>query len=49
MTSLALVEHQVTDPEEQRRRLAGNLCRCTGYAKVVQAVEEADHGGRSDD
>ena len=26
-----------------REALAGNLCRCTGYAKVVAAVERAAH------
>ncbi|OGP62604.1 MAG: (2Fe-2S)-binding protein [Deltaproteobacteria bacterium RBG_13_53_10] len=29
--------HHPTE-EEVRRGLAGNLCRCTGYAKIVQAV-----------
>jgi aerobic carbon-monoxide dehydrogenase small subunit len=24
-----------------REALAGNICRCTGYAKIVQAVQEA--------
>ena len=27
--------------EEIRNGLSGNLCRCTGYAKIVDAVEEA--------
>jgi aerobic carbon-monoxide dehydrogenase small subunit len=27
--------------EEIRRHLAGNLCRCTGYVKIINAVEEA--------
>ena len=31
------------DPDEAaiRRALSGNLCRCTGYAKIVKAVQAA--------
>ena len=27
--------------EEIRRGLHGNICRCTGYVKIVEAVESA--------
>ncbi|MDR1796330.1 MAG: (2Fe-2S)-binding protein [Clostridiales Family XIII bacterium] len=34
-------------PEEIRRALSGNLCRCTGYAKIFKAVRMAagEEGG----
>ena len=42
LTSIALLER---DPRpsrpEIRRALSGNLCRCTGYVKIVDAVERA--------
>jgi 2-furoyl-CoA dehydrogenase 2Fe-2S iron sulfur subunit len=28
--------------EEIRDALAGNLCRCTGYVQIVEAIEEAN-------
>ncbi len=42
MTAKALIENKnpVTE-EEIREALAGNLCRCTGYEKILQAVEWA--------
>ncbi len=38
----ALLEHNPKPNEEQVRHwLAGNLCRCTGYDKIVRAVLDA--------
>lgn len=36
-----LEENPRPSGEEVRRALAGNLCRCTGYAKIVEAVQAA--------
>ncbi|MBT3604566.1 MAG: (2Fe-2S)-binding protein, partial [Candidatus Latescibacteria bacterium] len=38
----ALLEKE-PNPSEERIRLylAGNLCRCTGYDKIVRAVQDA--------
>jgi len=33
--------------EEIREGLSGNLCRCTGYAQIVEAVAEAARRGTS--
>jgi carbon-monoxide dehydrogenase small subunit len=31
--------------EEIKNALAGNFCRCTGYAKILDAVRAAADGG----
>jgi carbon-monoxide dehydrogenase small subunit len=38
-----LAEHPAPSAEEIKRALEGNLCRCTGYRKIVEAVEAAAH------
>lgn len=42
MAATALLESNASPTfEEIRNGLAGNLCRCTGYTKIFQAVELA--------
>jgi aerobic carbon-monoxide dehydrogenase small subunit len=36
-----LSRHPEPDRNQIRRALSGNLCRCTGYEKIVDAVEAA--------
>jgi carbon-monoxide dehydrogenase small subunit len=38
-----LEENQKPSEEEIREALAGNLCRCTGYQHIVEAVKLASH------
>ena len=42
MTATALLQRNPRPSEEQiRKGLEGNLCRCTGYANIVKAVQSA--------
>ncbi|HWN55079.1 MAG TPA: 2Fe-2S iron-sulfur cluster-binding protein, partial [Methylomirabilota bacterium] len=36
-----LAEHPTPTRDDVRIALAGNLCRCTGYTKILDAVELA--------
>ena len=42
-----LVENPKPNREEIRDALSGNLCRCTGYQKIVDAIEYVS-GGRNE-
>jgi len=50
MAAKALLdENQHPTMDEIRRGMSGNLCRCTGYVKIAEAVEaaaEMRHSGR---
>jgi carbon-monoxide dehydrogenase small subunit len=42
MMSKALLDENRNPTEDDiRYALSGNLCRCTGYAKIIQAVQDA--------
>jgi carbon-monoxide dehydrogenase small subunit len=40
LTAVALLEQNPHPTEaEIRRAISGNLCRCTGYLKIIQAIQ----------
>jgi len=49
LSTKALLDHNPSPSEEEiREALAGNLCRCTGYVKIVEAVKIAAEKMRGD-
>jgi aerobic-type carbon monoxide dehydrogenase small subunit (CoxS/CutS family) len=46
MTAVALLREAPSPTEAQvREAISGNICRCTGYAPIVQAILQARRGG----
>lgn len=42
MSAVALLRKTPRPNEEETRRgISGNLCRCTGYVKIIKAIEDA--------
>jgi carbon-monoxide dehydrogenase small subunit len=46
LSAVALLEQNPRPTEEDiRRAISGNLCRCTGYLKIVRAIQAAAKTG----
>ena len=44
ITAVALLNENPNPSEDEiRHYMQGNLCRCTGYGKIVQAIQKAAH------
>ena len=44
LTAVALLNENPNPSEDEiRHYMQGNLCRCTGYGKIVQAIQKAAH------
>jgi len=44
-----LAENPDPSEAEVRRSISGNLCRCTGYSKIVEAIMKVPKGGKGSD
>ncbi len=46
ISAKALLDENPSPTEEEiKRGISGNLCRCTGYTKIVSAIQKASEGG----
>ncbi|GAH86965.1 unnamed protein product, partial [marine sediment metagenome] len=42
MSAKALLDEKPTPTEDEiKRGIAGNLCRCTGYTKIIESIKAA--------
>lgn len=45
LSAKALLDFNPTPTEEEiRRALSGNLCRCTGYVQIIEAIQSLQEG-----
>ncbi len=48
LSSFSLLERNPDPGEDEiRRAISGNLCRCTGYQKIIESVQAAAKTGRA--
>ncbi len=48
MSAKALLdENPCPDRDQIKRGMAGNMCRCTGYIKIIEAIESVAKGGNT--
>jgi len=40
---------QTPSDEEIRKAISGNICRCTGYSRIVTAIRKAASTGQGSD